>query len=228
MNCNRLCQPSSAQRNFQRPGRINALIWALALALYHFENVDTFGVSRAAAEVNVLHEPMLAESIVVSKLPIDVYGLRAVLQRCPSLLVDWAIQFSPENPRLGCSQNAPGHLREIDFPASYFAVGLPGFRQIPDQEDGPGKREEGRNPSEPDLFFGGVRSPYLGVQIFSLMLVGFGFAFLSVFGIRRALDDLDLKRRRWGWLWFSVGAVGGLFCYGWAWGGHPLRVWGIG
>lgn len=109
-----------------------------------------------------------------------------------------------------------------------YSVGFPSFSEVPHQQR---SSEEGQNRGDPGgryLFFGGIRSPYLGVQILGIMVVGFGFTFLSVLGITRALDDLDRKRRVYGWLWLGIGTIGALACYGWAWSGNPLRPWGLG
>lgn len=76
------------------------------------------------------------------------------------------------------------------------------------------------------LMFGSISSPILGFQILCIVLVGVGFAYLTMFSIVRALDNLDRKRRALYWGLASVGTVGGLFFYGWAWGGNPFVVWG--
>lgn len=107
------------------------------------------------------------------------------------------------------------------------SIGPPSFGKVPHQEDRSSKSKNRTSPRWDYLFFDGIGGPYLGIQVFCIMFVGFGFAVLSVFGIRRALDDPDRKRRAFGWLLFGVGCVGGLTCYGWGYLGHPLRIWGL-
>jgi hypothetical protein len=102
------------------------------------------------------------------------------------------------------------------------------FSETPYNQKRTEKRENGPEPSRKYLFFGGISSPFLGLQIFGIVLVGFGFACLGVFGIALALDDPDRKRRILGWICLCIGGAGGLFLYGWAWGGNPWLVWGPG
>jgi hypothetical protein len=73
------------------------------------------------------------------------------------------------------------------------------FSEIPNQEQSSGESQKRYDPHRRYLFFGGPRSPYLGLQIFGIMLIGLGFTSLSK-GIS----------------------------YSWAWSGHPLRTWGWG
>jgi hypothetical protein len=107
-------------------------------------------------------------------------------------------------------------------------IGAPSLSEAPNYQQRTQKRQYGSEPSRKYLFFGGISSPFLGLQIFGVMLIGFGFACLSMLGITRALDDPDRQRRIFGWVWLCVGCAGGLFFYGWAWGGNPLLVWGLG
>src|SRR4051794_20652817 len=76
-------------------------------------------------------------------------------------------------------------------------------------------------------FSGGVRSPYLGVQIAGIMLIGFAFACSVAFGILNALDNPN--RNRW-WLRWAIAALCARLrplSYGWDWMCHPLAFWGL-
>ena len=79
--------------------------------------------------------------------------------------------------------------------------------------------------SENYLFFGGIRGPHLGLQIFLLTLVGTAFAGIGARGFIWALDNPNVKGRLLGG---SV-ALFGLTCcatfYSWGALGHPLRFW---
>jgi len=107
-------------------------------------------------------------------------------------------------------------------------VGLARFGEVPNQERRPKDRQNRSNAHRRYLLFGGLSSPYPGIQILGIMLIGLCLTLLSVRGITWALDDLDRKRRIYGWLLYGVGALGALVFYDWAWSGHPLRVWGLG
>ena len=85
------------------------------------------------------------------------------------------------------------NLRFANFAGD--SVGLASLPKVPDQKRGPSETQNRCDPRGRYLFFGGLGSPYLGVRIFCIMLVGFGFTLLSVCGVGRALDDLDRKRR---------------------------------
>ena len=75
--------------------------------------------------------------------------------------------------------------------------------------------------------FGGIRSPYLGIQVLGIMGVGLGFAGLTVLSVIRTIDN-RYRQRRIGWCALAVvSALCGLTLYGWAWTGHPLRLWGL-
>ncbi len=101
----------------------------------------------------------------------------------------------------------------------------PRLEQVPNQKTGPQQGEEGRDPRRRYLFFGGIGSPYLGLQIFGIMLAGLGFASGAAFGLFRCFEN---DSRRWRWLALSFPCmVLGLTFYGWGWLGHPLRLWGL-
>jgi hypothetical protein len=104
---------------------------------------------------------------------------------------------------------------------------LTSFAQRPDQEDGREGGNDNGSPSGRYLFLGGIRGPYLGVQIAGVMLVGFGFACGVVFGLIRAFDDPDRDRRRLGWAVASLCVPPCLTFYGWGWLGHPLAFCGL-
>ena len=97
----------------------------------------------------------------------------------------------------------------------------------PNKEKRADERKTRCNPAYDSLPFGGICSPYLLPQIVFLMLVGFGFACISVRGITWALDHPNRQRRRLGWVLAFVGFIAGLICYEWALLGHPLRCLGL-
>lgn len=94
------------------------------------------------------------------------------------------------------------------------------------------KTENGPKPCRYYLPFSGcsttltsISSPYLGVQIFCIVLAAFFFSSITAYGLIRRFDDGDRKA---GWIWLaSFGAVLGLFFWGWAWAGNPLSAWGL-
>ena len=75
------------------------------------------------------------------------------------------------------------------------------------------------------LFFGGIRGPYLGLQIFALTLVGVAFAGVGARGVIWALDNPNVKGRLLGGALALFGLIVGVTFNGWAALGHPLRFW---
>lgn len=72
-----------------------------------------------------------------------------------------------------------------------------------------------------------VSSLALGGQIVGLVLIGFCFAFLAVFGFYWVFDDPNRNRVFRGAGLAATGTVGCLFFYGWAFSAHPLATWGL-
>lgn len=97
--------------------------------------------------------------------------------------------------------------------------------QRPNYKDCSDATQNSRKPRRAYLFFGGVSSPYLGIQITCLAFAAFGFSALSGLSLFRAFDNGDNK-----WIWLPVAlvsALSGLFLWGWAWAGNPLSAWGL-
>ncbi len=116
----------------------------------------------------------------------------------------------------------------IDSLKRYVKYIIARFNQSPNDQTRSHERQNGGEPRRKYLLFGGIGSPYLGLQVFGIVILAFGFTCLSVFGIRLALDDPNRQGRLLGWAILSVGLLGGLLFWGWGWTGHPLRAWGLG
>jgi hypothetical protein len=91
----------------------------------------------------------------------------------------------------------------------------------------PNEAKDRSCPSGRYLFIGGIRSPYLGLQIFGIILVGFCFAILCVFSGARAFDNPNRKAKFAGFAICAASFVAGLTFYGWAFTGNPFLFWGL-
>ncbi len=104
-------------------------------------------------------------------------------------------------------------------------VGLSRKAQGPNDEYRSDETENGSEPSRRYLFFGGLGSPYLGIQIAGIVLAAFSLSALTGVSLFRAFDNGDSKGI---WLPIAVASsFAGLFFWGWAWAGNPLSAWGL-
>lgn len=99
------------------------------------------------------------------------------------------------------------------------------FEQSPHEKSGAERTKDRAHPSREYLFFGGIRSPYLGVQIAGVVLAAFGFSALASYCFFRAFNNFHGK-----WTWGLNGVCAfaiGLLFWGWSWAGNPLSAWGL-
>ena len=104
---------------------------------------------------------------------------------------------------------------------------LASFPEGPHEQASADERKDGSGQGCRYLFFGGIRGPYLGVQILGVMLIGFGFTRLGVFGLISGLDNPNRNRRKLGWCLVGVCAPLALIFCRWAGSGHPLGAWDL-
>lgn len=101
----------------------------------------------------------------------------------------------------------------------------PSKEQSPKYEQCSGSAQKYCQQSNRYLVFGGIRGPYLGVQLAIIMGLGIAFFALASLSLFRRFDEND---RRYRWIVGAIlGIVGGLTFYGWGFLGHPLRFWGL-
>lgn len=105
----------------------------------------------------------------------------------------------------------------------------PSLQQRPQEQEGASSAEYHGQPSGRYLVFGGIRSPYLGIQIGGIMACGVAFLALCALGCFRLFDYQDGQRlvRVNSWVYAIVGGIGGMTFYSWGIMGHPLRFWGL-
>ena len=129
-----------------------------------------------------------------------------------------------------CSLGQRIGFASLDSSFSIFllrdAVVAPSFIQSPNNEQSSDAAKHRSDPSRKYLFFGGVRSSYLGIQIACLVLVGFTLSALAGYSLFRRFN---YGNKKWRWsLLALISCASALIFWGWAWGGHPLLTWGIG
>lgn len=104
-------------------------------------------------------------------------------------------------------------------------IGRAGFVESPNNKGGSGEAENSPKPRRKYLFFGGIRSPYLGIQIAGIVLAAFSLSALTGFCLFRTFNYGHGKR-----LWLTASVLSGLlglFFWGWGWAGNPLSAWGL-
>ena len=154
---------------------------------------------------------------------LDIWGDGAAVRKDVGSKLALCSHFSDGNGILCSFGRALGN----DYAFDGRLRRLAGFAERPDDQQRSSERQTGRTPTQKYLFFGGIRSPYLGIQVLGIMLVGFGFACLSVFGLVNALDNPNRNRRCIGWLIAGLCLPTGLTFYGWAFVGSPFVFWGF-
>ena len=106
-----------------------------------------------------------------------------------------------------------------------YSISFPSLVKCPNNQQGSNKAKKSSNPSRKYLIFGGIRSPYLGIQIAGIMLLAFGFTAIASYSLFRRFN---YGNRKWRWILLGLASSAcALFFWGWAWGGHPLLVWGV-
>lgn len=99
------------------------------------------------------------------------------------------------------------------------------FQQCPDNQASADEAEESGKPRRKYLFFGGISSPYLGLQIAGIVGAAFGLSACCGYSLFRAFNHGNRK-----WRWRALATLSGLlslFFWGWGWAGNPLSAWGL-
>ena len=123
-----------------------------------------------------------------------------------------------------CACSVKGFLRTVGGVTSGLG-GFTGLSKVDVQQDSTGECQNCAKPSKRYLFFGGVSSPYLGIQIAGLMFAALGFSALVGSCLLRGLDD-SYRKGKW-YVLAAVSCIPALFFFGWAWAGNPLSAWGL-
>ena len=102
---------------------------------------------------------------------------------------------------------------------------LSGFEKGPDQQGCTEGAQDCPKPRRKYLFFGGLSSPFLSVQICGIVLVAFSLSALVGHSLFRCFENNDWKPK---WLLLALPrALASLFFWGWGRAGNPLRAWGL-
>lgn len=104
-------------------------------------------------------------------------------------------------------------------------VGVACQAQCHQDKDCSNETENGCKPRREYLFFGGISSPYLGIQIARIVLAALGFAAGTSVSLLRGFEYNYIKVR-----WLLLATLSGflsLFFWGWAWAGNPFSAWGL-
>ncbi len=126
---------------------------------------------------------------------------------------------------LGRVQSIFGFSSRARVIALRDSVGTPRFEQSPNDQKSSKATENRSNPGRKYLLFGGIRSPYLGIQIAGIVIAAGGFSALAGYGLFRRFNYGNRK-----WRWTALATASGmlsLFFWGWAWAGNPLSAWGF-
>lgn len=146
-----------------------------------------------------------------------------------------------DRPVLIFAAHGPPHAAAREKPRAVGMQGLPriigrftsglgallSFQQRPNQKAGAEGAEGRPNPRREYLVFGGISSPYLGIQIAGIVLLAFACCSVTGYSLFRRLQD---DHGKWRWTVLAVvSGLCGLFFWGWGWGwaGNPLSAWGL-
>lgn len=125
------------------------------------------------------------------------------------------------HPRSAAPKGVAGVIGSVPSRIRRFSC----FPEGPYQQKSAEKTESSARPRREYLVFGGIGSPYLGVQIVGIVFAAFGFSALTGYSLFRRFNDSDRHGR---WLLVSLASsICGLFFWGWGWAGNPLSAWGL-